>query len=87
MTPLGEAIRMGADDIDVTMCNNPDLFGPFIPKSAAVPGHLMRALDILSNQIEVADLKICGYKNHLAKLKPEYKRKIRFLPNKCNSHR
>ena len=80
VTPLGEAIRMGADDIDVIMCNNPDLFGPFNPKSAAIPGHLMRALDILSTQIEVADLKICGYKNDLAELKPEYKKvKIRLL--------
>lgn len=80
VTPLGEAIRLGADEIDVIMCSNPDLFPSFNTKSGAVPGHLMRALDILSSQIEVADLKICGYKNDLAELKPEYRKiKIRLL--------
>lgn len=80
VTPLGEAIRLGADEIDVIMCSNPDLFSPFDPKSAAIPARLERALDIILAQIEVSDLKICGYKNDLAELKPEYRKvKVRLL--------
>lgn len=83
VTPLGEAIRLGADDIDVIMCSDPDLFPSFDPSSHAIPGRLLRSLDILSAQVEVADLKICGYKNDLAELRPEYKKvKIRVLKPK-----
>lgn len=83
VTPLGEAIRLGADDIDVIMCSDPDLFPSFDPSTKAIPGRLLRSLDILSAQIEIADLKICGYKNDLAELRPEYKKvKIRVLKPK-----
>lgn len=78
VTPLGEAIRLGADEIDIIMCSNPDLFEPFDPsKESAIPGFMLRGLDILSAQVEVADLKICGLKNDLAELRPEY-RKVKF---------
>jgi NTE family protein len=83
VTPLGEAIRLGADDIDVIMCSDPGLFPSFDPKTKAIPGRLLRSLDILTAQIEIADLKICGYKNDLAELRPEYKKvKIRVLKPK-----
>lgn len=83
VTPLGEAIRLGAYDIDVIMCSDPDLFPSFDPSTKAIPGRLLRSLDILSAQIEVADLKICGYKNDLAELRPEYKKvKVRVLKPK-----
>ena len=83
VTPLGEAIRLGADDIDVIMCSDPDLFPSFDPKTKAIPGRLLRSLDILTSQIEVADLKICGYKNDLAELRPEYRKvRIRVLKPK-----
>lgn len=80
VTPLGEAIRLGADEVDIIMCSNPDYAGAFDTTSYAVPGRLMRALDIFVAQIEAADLKLCGYKNDLAELKPEYRKiKIRLL--------
>jgi NTE family protein len=67
ITPLGEAIRAGADEIDIITCSNPDLIPPFKSKEhAAIPGYLERSLDILTNQILRADLKICGLKNMLA---------------------
>ena len=67
ITPLGEAIRAGADEIDVINCSNPDLVSPYKAKDhAAIPGYLQRSLDILTNQILRADLKICGLKNTLA---------------------
>lgn len=80
VTPLGEAIRLGADEVDIIMCSNPSLYSPFDQKTAAIPGRLLRAMDIFCNQIEVADLKICGYKNELAELRPKYRKvKIRLL--------
>ena len=83
VTPLGEAIRLGAEDIDVIMCSDPDLFPSFDPSTKAIPGRLLRSLDILTAQIEIADLRICGYKNDLAELRPEYKKvKIRVLKPK-----
>lgn len=67
VTPLGEAIRAGATDIDVIITSDPDL--PVSYKSAgahALPGLTIRALELMSSQIMRADLKICGYKNDLA---------------------
>lgn len=80
ITPLGEAIRMGADEIDVVMCSNPNILEPFDQKSAALPGRALRALEIMTSQIEESDLRICGYKNDLAELVPKYKKvKIRLV--------
>lgn len=67
LTPLGEAIRAGATDVDVVLCGDPDLEEPFHSKGrAALPGLMVRALELMSNQIMRADLKICGLKNDLA---------------------
>jgi NTE family protein len=83
ITPLGQAIQAGADEVDIIMCSNPDLPHSLDHKTAAIPGLLERAIDIMSTQIEVADLKICGLKNDLAELRPEYKKvKIRLLQPK-----
>jgi len=81
VTPLGEAIRLGADEIDVIMCSNPYAPSPFSTAgAAALPGFAMRAVDIMSDEIMRADLKICGLKNDLAELNGPYKRiKIRML--------
>jgi NTE family protein len=75
VTPLGEAIRLGATEIDIIMCSNPDSVpAPTDPGLAAIPGFLERAVSIMSNQIEVADFKICGLKNDLVELRPEYRK-------------
>jgi NTE family protein len=81
ITPLGEAIRLGADEVDVILCNNPDHLEPFDPSLAhAIPGFLVRTLDIQSAQIQIADLAVAGLKNDLCELRPEYRRvKIRLL--------
>ena len=79
-TPLGEAIRMGADEVDIIMCSNPDLFTDFDTKSSAIPGRVLRSLEILTTQLEIDDLKICGYLNDLSELRPEFKKiKIRVV--------
>ena len=83
VTPLGEAIRAGATDIDVIMCDNPKIIRPFDSKGrSAMPTLTIRALEIMVNQIEDNDLKLCGLKNSLATLSDMYKEvKIRvFMP-------
>src|SRR3954469_2369526 len=81
VTPLGEAIRAGADDIDVVLASDPFAKTPFDVKGAhAIPQLLLRALDIMNGEVSRADLRIAGLKNDLAELKAEYRKvKIRLF--------
>lgn len=64
MTPLRQAIRMGADEVDVIMCNNPQLTSPWNSTGrAAIPDYLLRTIDLLSDQILRADLQLVGLMN------------------------
>lgn len=75
VTPLGEAIRAGATHIDVIMCSNPTKLKRIdARKKKAIPGFLLRALDIEDAQIMLADLKVCGLKNALAEPTGAYAR-------------
>jgi NTE family protein len=63
-TPLGEAIRAGATEIDVVMCSDPRQPSPFkCAGKSAVPDLAFRALDLLVNEVMRGDLKICDLKN------------------------
>lgn len=74
VTPLGEAIRLGATDIDVIMCSNPDARTPFSARGkAAIPSLAVRTLDLMSDQIMRTDLQVCGLKNDLAQLGGPYR--------------
>jgi len=66
VTPLGEAIRRGATEIDVivTAPQNPAAWST--AKQAAIPGFAVRALDLMSAEIMENDLKVCGLKNRLS---------------------
>jgi NTE family protein len=67
VTPLGEAIRLGAEEIHVIMTSDPFAADPFdAGGKAAIPGFALRAIDVLSDQVMRADLEICGLKNDLA---------------------
>jgi NTE family protein len=69
VTPLGEAIKAGATDIDVIICSDPYAKDSFSSKGkAAIPSLSLRAIDILTDEIMRADLKICGLKNDLVAL-------------------
>jgi hypothetical protein len=63
------------------MTGNPDLPKPWVSSGqAAFPARLFRVLDIFSDTVMRNDLKLCGLKNDLTELKPEYKKvKIRLL--------
>ena len=81
VTPLGEAIRAGADDIDVILSSDPFAKSPFEVKDAhAIPQLLLRAIDIMNGEVSRADLRIAGLKNDLSELRPEYRKvKIRLF--------
>lgn len=75
VTPLGEAIKAGATEIDVIMCSDPYARSPFKSKDkSAIPDFLLRTLDIMSDEIMRADLKICGLKNDLVTLNSKYRK-------------
>jgi NTE family protein len=77
VTPLGEAIRAGADDIDVVLSSDPFAKSPFDVKNAhAIPQLLLRSIDIMNGEVSRADLQIAGLKNDLSQLRSEY-RKVR----------
>jgi len=77
VTPLGEAIRAGADDVDVVLCSDPFAKTPFDVRDAhAIPQILLRSIDIMNGEVSRADLRIAGLKNDLSQLRPEY-RKVR----------
>ncbi|HYR20821.1 MAG TPA: patatin-like phospholipase family protein [Myxococcales bacterium] len=81
VTPLGEAIRAGAEDIDVVLCSDPFAKSPFAVQDArAIPQLLLRSIDIMNGEVSRADLRIAGLKNDLSQLRPEYRKvKIRLF--------
>jgi predicted acylesterase/phospholipase RssA len=84
VTPLGQAIRSGADEIDVILCNDPDMANPWdSPSARAIPDQLIRTLELMNDQVSVCDVKLAGLKNDLVELNPKYRKvKIRvYCPN------
>lgn len=86
VTPLGEAIRLGADEIDVVMCTNPDLPIPWeTDGKAAVPDFMLRVIDLMSDEIIRTDLQVCGLKNDLAEMNEKYRKvKVRVVQPTVN---
>jgi NTE family protein len=84
VTPLGEAIRLGADEIDVIMCTNMFMRKEWdSQKKRAIPDQVTRAIDLMSDQIVANDIELCGLKNDLAITDPRFKKvKVRVvMPN------
>jgi len=81
VTPIGDAIRLGATEIDVIMCSNPELPNEWSTKDKnAVPDYVFRTLDLMGDEIIRNDLQVCGLKNDLAELGAPYKKiKIRIV--------
>jgi len=74
VTPLGAAIKRGATEIDVILCDPPKPT-PWSPRNqAAVPGFALRPIELLLAEIVENDLTVCGLKNELAELSGKYKK-------------
>ena len=80
VTPLGQAIELGADEIDVIMCS-PLSDDPFTASSTqAIPGILLRSIDLMNDQVMNDDLLLCGLKNNLSEIDPKYRKvKVRIV--------
>lgn len=81
VTPLGEAIRLGADEIDVIMCTNTAERTQWdSQKKRAIPDQVIRAIDLMSDQIVNNDIELCGLKNDLAVIDDRFRKvKVRVV--------
>lgn len=79
VTPIAEAIKMGADEIDVIVTYNVDntLSSWGNGRKAAVPEQVLRALDLMNGQIMYDDLRTAGLKNELSQVEDKY-RNVKF---------
>ena len=79
VTPLGQAIRLGAEEIDVIMCSEPasSMERWSTQGKAALPSYALRAVDLMASAIVEADLKLCRIKNELARSGVEGVREIK----------
>lgn len=84
IAPLREAIRMGADEIDVIMCSNTSLISKWEVKNRpAVPDVLMRVLELITDQIMRADIQLAGLGNDIAVMPEKLKHiKVRVVQPK-----
>lgn len=75
ITPLGQAIRMGADEVDVILCSDPWAQDPWTAtRKVAVPDIVIRTLELMNDQIAKNDLEEVGLKNDLASINPKYRK-------------
>jgi len=81
VTPLAQAVHMGATEIDVIMCSNPWLQNTWSSdRLAAIPEQMIRVVDLMTDQIMRYDLQIVGLKNEEADLSERYRNvKIRLV--------
>lgn len=81
VTPIGEAIKLGATEIDVVLCSAVGAPNPWKTPwwPSGIP-YIPRLMDIMSTEIVLGDLKEAGLKNRLAELGEPYKKvKIRLI--------
>ncbi len=86
VTPLGQAMKMGASEIDVIMCADPWLNEPWnATNKAAVPHQIVRTMNLMSERIARFDMEEFMLKNHLAESNAKYRKaKVRLVfPSQC----
>jgi len=64
--PLGQALKLGATEVDVIACSNPEGVDPWDAKGRKTYGHLLRSVEIISNEVLRTDLQVTHLKNRLA---------------------
>lgn len=73
VTPVAQAIALGADHIDVIMCSSGKRGEDSWSGKSAVLDYMPRALSIMNDEIIENDLKVVGLKNDLAVIDPKYR--------------
>jgi NTE family protein len=80
LAPLGDVIRLGADEVDIILATNPYKSDPWVPYGQPIWAKAARVFEIILAEILLTDLQICGLKNDLAYLGQDYRRvKIRLV--------
>lgn len=73
ITPIREAVREGATEVDVVICEDPTKAGSWAPKGEnAVPGFLFRAMGLMLKEVADTDLQVMGISNPFVQPRPEY---------------
>jgi NTE family protein len=73
VTPLGEAIRLGATQVDIVLCSSSEKSQPWVAKGKKTLSYALRAIEVQSDEIIRTDLQVCGLKNDLAQLGGKYR--------------
>ena len=82
IAPISQAIRAGATEIDVILCSSQENSKPWLCKQRLLPltNIMMRCIDLMSERIIRADVRITGINNDLVILDSKYKEiKIRII--------
>lgn len=66
IAPVGEAIKLGADEIDVIITGDPDRPWDWDAKGKHVIQYALHMAGIMADEIMLNDIKICELKNKLA---------------------
>jgi predicted acylesterase/phospholipase RssA len=80
IAPIGEAIELGADEIDVIITSDPRKPSDWDTKGKHTIQYALQSVSIMTDEILLDDIKICLIKNRLAVLGEPYKEvKLRLL--------
>lgn len=75
VTPLGQAIKMGADEIDVLITSDMWALHKWSSKKKrAIPDQIVRTLSLMNDKIMQDDIKLTCLKNDLATVNSKYRR-------------
>jgi NTE family protein len=86
ITPIEQAIRLGASEVDVIMCNNPGYNEPWTDyKHRAIPDTMLRVIDLMSTEVGRDDLLSVGIGSTIVKLIDRYRDvKVRLVEPKSS---
>jgi NTE family protein len=80
IAPIGEAIKLGADEIDVIITSDPRAIDNWDTKDKHTLSYVLRVADIMSTEVLLNDIKVCELKNRLADYGEDYKKvKVRLM--------
>jgi NTE family protein len=67
IAPLGLAIGMGATEVDMIVCSDPDNVDEWDPAGEKTVNYALRTVDIMSTEILLGDTRVCQERNRTAR--------------------
>lgn len=68
IAPLGIALKLGADEVDMILTSDPDKPDDWVTKGKKTIAYALRTVDIMSTEILLTDTRVCQERNRTAKL-------------------